>query len=413
MKIVYFDYWVGGIRNFISLDAKLKDMGHETLLFHVGSFNETVKQHESISSIKCFDISFFKTKYIFKALKKIQPDVIISLNTTYVVDRILVQSCKELGIKTVFMMHGDRATGDVLNKIIKETQKQHGNFLQKLKKGTKYFSVIIPNYVLSSFKFNLPGIFKLQFLQVLADYLFNTGRALYYPLHASELLHDKCLVYANKYKTYYAKIGYPKELIHVVGNPKHDELFRKIKNISFIYEDLPLEVQALLNKKQKYAVYLEDAFVESGNMFGWTNEKRNHHLNEISEHLGKQNITLVVKAHPSSLIKNFELNTKNIILLQKIDLDNLIYHSDFCIAHISTTVHIALLFNKPVIVPKWGISKEVADYYCHHGVANEWKDLLDKPDLSLNKIKRDTYIKHNITILESTAITNIINHIIN
>ena len=51
MKIVYFDYWTGGIHNFKAIDFELKKLGHNTLLFHIGSFNESVKSYEIIENI--------------------------------------------------------------------------------------------------------------------------------------------------------------------------------------------------------------------------------------------------------------------------------------------------------------------------------------------------------------------------
>ena len=136
MKIVYFDYWTGGIHNFKAIDFELKKLGHNTLLFHIGSFNESVESYEIIENIDCFDISHFKTKLIFNALKEIKPDVVISLNTTYIFDRVLIQSCKVLNIRTIFMMHGIRATGKNLDQAIIEMESSYGSIYKKLSKAS-------------------------------------------------------------------------------------------------------------------------------------------------------------------------------------------------------------------------------------------------------------------------------------
>mgnify|MGYP000076603935 CR=1 FL=1 len=76
MLVVYFDYWTGGIRNFFDIDKELKSAGIDTMLFHLGSWNESaVKPHEKIQQIDCFDISSYATNYIYKVLEKLSPDV--------------------------------------------------------------------------------------------------------------------------------------------------------------------------------------------------------------------------------------------------------------------------------------------------------------------------------------------------
>ena len=413
MKIVYFDYWTGGIHNFKAIDFELKKLGHNTLLFHIGSFNESVESYEIIENIDCFDISHFKTKLIFNALKEIKPDFVISLNTTYIFDRVLIQSCKVLNIRTIFMMHGIRATGKNLDQAIIEMESSYGSIYKKLSKASKYFFTVIPNYIVSSYKFDFFGFIKLRFIKVLLDYFFNTGRAFYYPLYPIELIHDKCLVYANKYIEYYEKLGYKIDNISVVGDPKQDFLFSRIENNNFNIYNLPESIQLLITNNQRYALYLEDSFVESGNLFGWTNEDRNNQINEIANRLKRDNIKLVLKIHPTTIISNIEVDIDNCIVIQKTDLENLIFYSYFCIAHISSTVNISILLNKPVLVPQWNKSKKVTDYFISNCVANKWGKLDDELNLEIDEVSRKKYIKTDITVVSSTSLNSIIKEVLN
>ena len=142
MKIAFFDYWTKGIHNFVPLNNRLISRGHETLLFHIGSFNVAHPKEVHVEGILCRDISYYDTKFIYLALKQIHPDIIISLNTTYILDRTMVLACRSLGIKTFFIMHGDRPIGNEIDVMIKSIPY---SLMRKLKKAAKYASIIIPN----------------------------------------------------------------------------------------------------------------------------------------------------------------------------------------------------------------------------------------------------------------------------
>ncbi|MCX4028804.1 hypothetical protein H0A36_16515 [Endozoicomonas sp. SM1973] len=411
MKVVYFDYWTVGIHNFLTIDEKLKKNGCETMLFHIGSFNNPVKEKEIINNIECYDISFYKTKFIYEALKTINPDVIISLNTTYILDRALILACRALGIKSVFMMHGTRAVGKNLDIAISDAELTYGKLIPKLMRLKKYVKLTIPNYFYSKLKNRDSFWGILGCLNVLIDTYRFPGRSFYLPKNPYELIHDRCLVYSNQYIEYYKKLGYSRNKITVTGNPKQDPLFQKLMDKSFCIDELPLQIKEFIDNNQKYAVYIEESFVESDNLYGWTNDLRNKHLNEIAIKLKKYGYNLVVKLHPSTNIDNINVNT-NIILAKSVFLDNLVYFSDFAISHISSAADIAILLEKPLLVPTWGISKSIIDYYISNEVANPWNNLDDEISLSINIDKRREYILNNITITKPVAADTIVNNIL-
>lgn len=412
MKIVFFDYWTKGIHNFILLNKELKKRGYETQLFHIGSFREKVEKRENIEGIDCVDISYYGTNLIAKALKNIKPDIVVTLNTTYLLDRAVVLACRKLGIKTIFLMHGTRATGDNLNKAIATAEKSYNSIWKKLKKSVKYFKIIIPNYVYSLYLVDKKKVLSGHFLKVIYSYFKNPGRSMYQPSFSSELIHDKCLIYANEYKKYYISLGYKEEQIYVVGNPKQDQLLSKIENNSFDKKVLPDQIVKLIDSNKGYAVYLEDSFVESGNMYGWDNEYRNRHLTEIAERLKNKGVLLVIKLHPTTVADNIKVTSTNAIVIENCELDELIYFSVFCIAHISTTVTIPILLNKPILVPKWDRSKNVIDYYTKNEVANRWDSCDNEFSLDINESARQEFIKEYITVTKPVALENIIKEII-
>lgn len=413
MKIVYYDNWTLGTHHFLQIDKILKEKGHSTLLLHIGSFIGTYKKEEVIDGILCRDIGFYNTKYIHEALERIKPDVVLTLNSRTFSDRAVDLSCKALGIKSVFLMHGVMPTGDEIPCAIKTMDKVFTSPVNKIKKIPKYFRFVFPNYIYSSFKYDRRNVTRLYFLKIIWAYLNNFTQCYYWPPFADELAQDKCLIFAEIYRDYYERGGFKESKIIIVGNPKNDPLFRQIESKDFKIDDLPQDVVKLTENNKRYAVYLEDAFVETPNMGGWTHEYRNDHLTQIADRLKKEGVTLVVKLHPSTNIKNIKVKSDNIIIVPKANISTLSYYANFCIGHISTTVQIPIILNKPVVIPMWDRSKNIWDSYCKHNVANAWNHIEENINLTVNQKAREEYIRQYITVTEPVAIERIIREILN
>ena len=95
MKIVYFDYWTKGSYNFEAIDSILKLKNHDTILLHVNSFRNYGEEYCEVNNIKTLEIKELNTIFIYNALKKLKPDVIVTLNTPGILDRALVLSARK------------------------------------------------------------------------------------------------------------------------------------------------------------------------------------------------------------------------------------------------------------------------------------------------------------------------------
>ena len=407
MKIVYFDYWTKGIKRFLRLNGKLKDAGHDTMLLHTGSARCThVPKEEIIQGVLCRDISYYETNFIFDALSKIDPDVLLSINTTYLFDRALILACKNLNIRSVFLMNGDKPAGARQNEFIDMINKRHKRFYSKLFKVLKYAKFYIPNYLNSLVKHSRGNFFNQHPLLVLLSYYRDPGFAYESPIYPEELIHDRCLVFSNAYIPYYEKIGYKKEQISVVGNPEYEKLLLDKSRNTFDVNSLPEDVKRLVHQKSKYAVYLEEANVEHM-IPGWSNDVRNHHLDAIGEALKKQSMLLVVKLHPLTSRQSVNVKSDNILIYDTCTLHVLIKYSLFCISHMSSTINIPVLLDKPIIIPQWGISREMPDWYLYNGVGNRWNNIEDKIDFTVNQSAREIYLKKWLTVMEAGSIDKI------
>lgn len=395
------------------MNEELKKLGHETMLLHVGSFREACKEKDEIGNITCVDISFFGTNYIYETLLAIKPDVVISLNTTGVMDRSLILSCRDIGIKTIYLMHGAIPVGDSLNQYIEIKKEYHKSIIIKIKKIKYYLQFVIPNYLFTLYKVDGRKIYSFFFLKVLYSYFRNPTLSQFRPNYTEELIHDKCLVFANSYINYFKELGYENSRIKVVGYPQYDNLFNKLNHSKFVdLNNLPVEVLETVQKGKKYAVYLEEAFVENGNFRGWTNEYRNEHLTEVANRLREEGIFLVVKLHPQVSLNNARIESNNVFVIDKTDLNTLIYYSYFCIVHFSTTINIPIIYNKPIMIPTWGKSKNMPSYFIESGVANEWVAVNKSLNLDINSNARKRYIEEFITVTEPVAKNNIIKNIL-
>lgn len=408
MKILYFDYWTKGIKLFVNIDKQLKALGYNTLLLHVESRrSKNVNAEEIIDGILCRDISYYRTRYLLKILKIVKPDIVISVNSTYLLDRTLVLACRKLNIKTVYLMNGKKPIGSQLDswKISFNNKK---SLVRRIGKSFRYLKFDVPNYICSLFYHNHGHISLIKIFKVLFNYFSDPIVVIGFPICREELIHDKCLAFANNYIEHWIKFGYKRNQIFITGNPEHDTIARKEYDI----DGLPGVVQSTIKLGKKYAVYLEEANVEHM-VPGWTDEYRNDHLEKIAQRLYKDGYLLIVKLHPLTILSKISNNSCNMLIFSKCDIATLIYHSTFCISHMSTTIDFAVLLNKPILIPQWRLSKRTVDYYIYNGVGNKWDNISEDLDLSINDEKRDKYIREYITVTKGNIINNIVNHIAN
>jgi hypothetical protein len=89
-----------------------------------------------------------------------------------------------------------------------------------------------------------------------------------------------------------------------------------------------------------------------------------------------------------------------------------IHFAHFCIAHCSTTVENCILLNKPVITPRRGLSRDIADYYLRLNVTKAWLSVRDNPALTVDELARERYKRDRITVVQLVAVDNVVRHLI-
>lgn len=423
LKVLFLDSWTKGIHNFLPIAKGLAKEGIESLLVHRGSWGSQPEQpaEECINGLMCRDISYYQTRFVYSMLKKECPDVVLILTTNYIADRAVILAARALGIKSCFLMHGIRATGEE-KELSRASAHEH---LMRLRwqRIRKYVSYTVPNYFLSGLQSEPGFLFRPGPYRLIWNTFRKPSEYVLTPPPSPEMHCDMALVWANIYKELFCKdYGYPEDRVRVVGHPPLDAVFRLKKRAPKPERKHDFLDKMGILKEAKICVYFEDSFVEAG-FKNWTAESRMDHLEEIAEICHQAGRLLVVKLHPvtdSSLLESHFRNDSRVVFIHNTDLPLLVYSCESVIAHISSTVNIAICLDKPVFVPRWGISLSVPDYFIKKGVSiacntpAELAHNLHSPQgpNERNKVNISRYVEDFITMTDGRSIERIINFLV-
>lgn len=346
----------------------------EVKMLHVGSWKEPqeniVNEHDGFSS---YDISYYKTWNLYKVLKKERPDVLVMLNIYFLTDKAIITFCKKLGIKTVFLAHGQFGLANDYNVYAKINAEIKKNILSKIRKDTV---ITLANYwVASLYQKKILRFFK-TIVSVMKDPLSMTLHTKY----SEELSADEILVYFERDKKTLVDIRkFPEEKITVVGNPELDDFVN-----SNIIPERDFREQIGIGDNP-YLLYLDDGYVQAGRL---NKEDWENHLSEINALANAAGLRLIIKLHPRTQKTDFIefLDHEDIKAFNKgIDFKSLIYYSSLVTSLMSTTISLALFLKKRILSPRWGITKHIGkDYpetdihYC--GDASEFMEWLNNDE---------------------------------
>ncbi len=403
-KILFLDTWDVGYRNFTRLNNEFISKGFSTLLVHTGSYLKPQSYLEkSIDGLKIRDIAYYKTMFIKKVITIEKPDVVLILNLSFIFDRAIINLTKQAGIKSVFLAHGKLIDPDAaldgennLNKTIK------GKISRIFRKKNL---LVLLNYV-SSLK-SYQRITKL--FRTLSGTFINPAQFLTFPRYNNELDADLILLYTAKDRDLYVNhFHFPSSKVKVVGNPEIS---------SFVNEPLLTETEIkrkyIGKETGDYALYLDDGLA---NVNMWMNDQWYEHLLEVKELARNSKMELVVKLHPRIGLQEHQrfFDENGIRAFGNVDFKNIIYYSKVVISHFSSTIIYALLYNKPILSPRWDLStKFPLNYppeivsYCSTPV--EFGNQLLSPQVNISAIKK--YLMENDIDPEINSIKLIVDEI--
>jgi hypothetical protein len=399
-KILYFDNWDKGYRNFLRLDAKFKENNCETVLLHTTSWGEkNTKKEKVVENLIFRDISYYNTCRIKKCILQEKPTAIIMLNLSFIIDRTIIKICKKLSIEVFYLSHGMLIPIESINDF-KASVIKNKSLLSRVNKNNIYR---VFNYIIELKSISKIIIFFRNAIKTPTEYSI-------FPKYSYELDVKKAFVYyPSDFNTMVNEFGFPKNKIEIVGNPELDSFYNtKIKDKKeFCVNELNIETE-------NYIAYFVEGLSDGNN---WVTKKWILFLDDLNQAITKKEHQLVIKLHPRRDITNCIsfFNNNNIKYILDVDFKNFIYHSKFAVSHFSSVVLYALLLNKKVKSPRWGISigieekypKEIVEYfYSKRNFENTFLEV------NVNKETTEDYLLKSVGKVDGKSIDRIVNSIL-
>lgn len=345
VDVMYFDYWTRGIRHFSKIDDFVRAAGLSSLLVHLGSQRgELAETDQIISGVKCADISFYDSNLV-TMLQTEKPRVVLLLNNQ-TEDKIIIRACRNMGIKTVFLMHGVLSTKDHIDQGVKIIDSAFGisDRLNRLPKYVRLFR----QYVRAAMTNDVADSLDHEIYLYLLRQAISPGGNLLGKWIYKDSCADFALVYSENDRVLFAsKFGYSEDRVDVVGNYNLDDLY-------YVHELKSNTKETVASVSGNYIVYVENGFSDPKfTVSGWTEDlvaDEVEGLASVCEDLGYQ---LILKLHPSSdystLVERVAQN-KIIKTVLHCDLAELIVGSFCVLGQSSSVLMMALAVRKPVII---------------------------------------------------------------
>lgn len=364
MKILYFDYWTKGLpHQILPLDRILAGKGFDRILVHLGSWRDkSVKEEENIEGLLCRDIKYYGND-IRNAMVIEKPKVVYVLNMGGPIDRLVNRICRNLRIKTIFLMHGVLySRTDLIRE--RERVNKGVSFLDRLLKGFKYYKVY-KMYGREILKNDVLELFKPKMYGHLIQMIFSPGSMYTTPFVDRDLHADRVLVYSKVFKEEFVKnLQVPSEKIQVVGNPNLDAVLQLVNGRNSIGEIEKYYKEIGIPNDRPLVIFLVEGLDSDKGSFN--KHDFLHELKEIAEIADELGWRLILKLHPSNNrkeIETFLLKMHNIHIFQmEVDL-SIVAGCQAAIGHISSALAIPVALKMPVFIPKW--TKVCAQFDCY------------------------------------------------
>ena len=337
MKIIGFDSWLGGFRNFKRLQNEFQNNNVDFNLIHLSSWSGIAYKEKNVNNLKSTDISKYKTINFDKILEIENPDLVVFLSTDVFAHKSMIRSCRRKNISTVHLFHGIMTVLSVNEKVSYKK-----SFLKKIyfaiPRIIKYIKYIVPNYFLSLYldKITLKEIFI--FLKTLGK-LFD-GQNIKKQNHDSRT--NLAIVY-NHFDASYAKnkFGYNYESIKIIGSPDLFEFNLKESELN-IFKNYK-------NKKRDFVLYLDSVPY----LRGLTSLKENfEYLLKVNKKVMALGKILAVKLHPEHKKTNFnkKLSDAGVKIVTNQNLIDTIKKSDFVLSEATSLFQIPALMGWPIYI---------------------------------------------------------------
>lgn len=371
----------------------------EAKLVFTESWRGGKKSHkEEFPDFNAYDISCYGTNSLYKVIRKERPDIVLTLNNYFLLDKAINVFCRKLHVPVVYLSHGKLSGREVARSL--PSYKRSAKKPPKINRDNFY---ILSNYLKSTILAGKPWRFIKSFWALATK----PGTMLSTSSYTDELQVDKNLVYFNSCKDVMVKErGFPSENIYVIGNPEFDSF------INAPVRDLKI-VSPVLAESPSYILYLEDGMIQSGIL---SREQWVDHMKDVNRAAKKSGRKLAIKFHPRTDIAPLQdfLEDEGILSFgNDADMKSLIYHSHAVVSIFSTTISFALLLNKNVYSPRWGATGAISRNYPDRVVkyVSSPEDLAELFKGSVPVCEDQQYIRQELSPADGKSVERIIGHL--
>lgn len=404
MKILFFDYWLKGVVNFTRLAPIIEELypGAELKMLHTASWQlDNVDVENDHGLFKSFDSDFYGTSSLYRILKKELPDVVVTLNNYFLLDKAVNIFCRKLGIKVIYLSHGRLGSKRLAFSL--PSAKRN---VKKLPKFNRMNRNMLWNYFLASLMEWKPqrfftSVYKLfkKPATMLTHSLYNDelktdGNLVYYKSCRDVLIDERC---------------FPSDEVKVMGNPELDDFINAPT----------LSADDFYNKTGMtpggYVLYMDDGTIQSGVL---TEPDWKGHIKELNSMLKEQGLKLVIKFHPRTDVESLKqfITEEDIVPLNSNEnLKGLVFYSHVVISLYSTTITYALYMRKPVLSPRWGVTEHLERNYPDEDVRyiTTAKDFSDAVKTIENHPYENSFYFDNCENFDGKSLQRIASEIIN
>jgi len=398
-KILYIDYWTKGSHNFLRLDKELRKHC-VTLFLHLSSWREEGNSRERhVDGLPFRDISYYDTNYVFKVLERERPCAVILLNLNTITDRSIVLSCKQLGIKVIYLSHGSLSVYEKIDDLITSGRVYYFNNV--IARARRTIFRVFPDYWYSKRRC---GGSLFSVLRSVMMHLWNYGRPVrhfMFPQYNNELDADVCLVFSrNDFDVFTEYRGYPKEKIVITGNPEYDEFF------------VDYERDKNNTKKNTKVTYVDEGSIDDI----LTIDEHIDALRDIQETAVKCGLQFEIKLHPRTYDRadTYRKALPRSVVITQIKFHSLFRDSRIVISQGSTVILYAMCMGIPVLVPRFGSFLKFPEYYRKETVmtCNNLHELeLCMKQPKINKQPYSDFLSRFITYQDSMSLNRILESI--
>jgi hypothetical protein len=415
MKILFFDYWTRGIKHFSRLKGGLVREGNEVVLLHTGSWRQKdIPKEEMIDGLLCRDISHYNDN-LAKALHAEAPDILIGLNYSHLLDRIVIRYCRLMNIYTLHLMHGVRAMEPQILSMQINTINETNSVWKILKRVIVYSRLLI-HYYHSGKKIITPNDLK-----YIMELFVSPGKTLLLPSLTEDIIWNKALVYSISYKKYFVdQIGFKKRDVIITGNPELDNAI-KLSNLNNGRESCLKYLRDskinLSHTDNNILLLIDQPLVETGLI---TQEVRINEIKSLAAICDHMKYDLIVKLHPSTVgepLSNIQEIIPNLHVIKKGNNEKLMLVSRIVAGRSSTLLMMAIILNKPIIQLQRKIgNSNLYDPIILKTHIGEMEKILINPEKfyydAIDKESRAKYIEEKIGPVNGNATDSIISCIL-